>query len=82
MSACVQAHTELAKLLLKHRADPSLCDNQGHSALHSAIWGGSLKCVKLILTQSGAQSLQAARDRWGKTPFLVTTSKVRARYSD
>ncbi len=77
MCACAQGRIELAKLLLKYHADLILLDRYEHSAIHYAIWGGSAKCVKLVLSRAGAGQLQTAKDIWGKTAFLVATSKVR-----
>lgn len=72
--ACLHDQPELARLLLKHRATPSLADRWGCSPLHCAVWGGSRRCVKLLLSHNPA--LLAGRDHVGRTPLLYAAAKV------
>ena len=74
MCACMNGDTETVKLLLKHRADLTLCDQHQQSPLHYATWGGSLKAIKLILAHNS--SVLSLRDDWGRTAFMVAAAKV------
>ena len=75
MLAALQGSPELVKLLLKHGAQLSQSDKHGLSVIHYAVWGGDLKCVKLVVGKSGRVAL-TQRDRWGRTPLLVAAAKV------
>lgn len=77
MCACLNRHTEVVKLLLKYRADPSLSDSQGYTALHYTIWSreSDMKGVKMLLSQCGRLVL-SQRDSWGRTPLLIAAAKV------
>jgi hypothetical protein len=70
--ACLQGHSELTKLLLKHRASLSP-DVRGCSPLHAAAWGGWGKIVKSLLSHK--PSLVAERDNDGRTPLHLAAAK-------
>ena len=75
MCACVRGEDVTTKVLLKHRADVTLCDKHGLSPLHCAAWGGSLKCVKQLVTH-GNRALLTLRDQWGRSALLAAAAKV------
>lgn len=75
MCACVRGEDVTTRVLLKHRADMTLCDNHGLSPLHCAAWGGSLKCVKQLVTHNN-RALLTLRDQWGRSALLAAAAKV------
>lgn len=75
MCACVRGRDAVVRPLLKHRADVTLCDRWGLSALHCAVWSGSLKCVNQLFARGG-QALLELRDQWGRSVLLAAAAKV------
>lgn len=49
--ATSQGHTEVAKLLLQHRADYEICDARGCSPLLHAVRGNNTELFNILLTQ-------------------------------
>ena len=75
MLAALQGSPETVKLLLKHGAELPLLDKQGLSVVHYAVWGGDVRCVKLVVGRGG-RAVLTQRDRWGRTPLLIAAAKV------
>jgi peptidoglycan/LPS O-acetylase OafA/YrhL len=65
-AAISQGHIPIARMLLKHGADPNDFDLQGNSLLMDAAWNGDLKLVSELL-ESGADF----RFRHPKTGFTA-----------
>ncbi|CAK9104087.1 unnamed protein product [Durusdinium trenchii] len=81
---------EIAKILLAHRADPTITDKHGRHALHKAAWGpdGGRNGVKVVGGQEVGGSPQcvelflradflrsiAVRDVYGATPVQVAST--------
>ena len=72
MLACGRGNHAVTKAMLKCHADINARDQLGHTALHCAVWGGNLKCVKAVHTQSS----YAVHDHFGRTAFHLAASKV------
>lgn len=75
MCACVRGRDAVVRALLKHRADVTLRDRWGLSALHCAVWSGSLKCVNQLFAR-GSRALLELRDKWGRSALLAAAAKV------
>ena len=75
MCACVRGRVAVVQALLKHHADMTLCDRWGLSALHCAVWGGNLTCVKQLFSR-GSRALLDLRDQWGRSVLLAAAAKV------
>lgn len=76
MIACLYSSSDIVKLLLKHGVQLSSSDNQGASSIHYAVWGGDIRCVKLVVSRGG-RTVLSQRDQWGRTPLLIAAAKVR-----
>ena len=71
--ACLHGHTDLVKLLLRHKSSLS-GDCNGCSPLHSAVWGGSGKAVKALVSHS--PSLVERRDSGGRSALHLAAARV------
>ena len=68
--AVVARATNLIKSFLEAGADPNVCDETGHSALHVAVEYGDLEIMKLLL-DAGADPDKQKDDGW--TPLHIAT---------
>ena len=75
MLAALQGSPEIVKLLLKQGAQLPLLDKQGLSTIHYSVWGGDIRCVKLVVSRGG-RAMLTQRDGWGRTPLLIAAAKV------
>ena len=76
MSA-LSGHQEVLKVLTKQM--PALVlkgDDEGVSAVHHAVWGGSGRCLKTLASHCSWRVGVALRDRWGRTPLIIAAAKV------
>ena len=65
----------MVKLLVKHRTNVLAADKHGCCAIHAAVWGGSLKCLKLVMGGGGGGGVQL-KDIFGCTPLMHAAAKV------
>ena len=67
---------DMVRLLLEHRADPNICDNDHTTPLHKASSQGLLEATRLLLSY-GAKVDE--KDGGGKTPFQRAPSDEMAK---
>ena len=65
-SAAAAGHTEIVKLLLKHKADPNIREQGGYTPLHAAAQNGDLGTIRALI-YGGADLL--LRGDNGKLPL-------------
>lgn len=72
MGAVRAGRSDLARLLLRHRADPNGQDVKGVSALHIAAFDGNLDLMRLLFA---ARANVDVHDRHGQTPVFFVPSR-------
>lgn len=70
--ACWKGYSEIAKILLKSKANPSAISKDGNTPLHYAAKFGHLEIVKILLSNGAVHDATAAT---GKTPLDLTDNQ-------
>jgi len=65
-SAVAGGHHKVVKMLLEHRADPNIREQNGYTPLHTAAQNGDEEMIRILL-YGGADLLLTSKD--GKTAF-------------
>ena len=63
-----EGHMEAARVLLEHKADTGLCDQQGCSPLFFAALNGNVQMVQLLLENGADIENMTSR---GHTPLMI-----------
>lgn len=76
MYAAINNNTELAEILLQHKADVTLKDKLGNTALHWAAERGSNEVLQMLLA---AHAPVNAQNNQGITPLMLAVADDHAR---
>lgn len=77
--AVFRGHTKIAELLLKHKADPNIPENNnGYTPLHFAGNDGNLEMIKLLCLNGADEMI---RDKAGNTFFNFATNWSEVRFT-
>ena len=72
-AACAGNKVENGEYLLKQGADPTICDNTGHSALTIAANTGNVELLKALLTHKNSKDYINHKDEQGLTMIAVAS---------